>query len=166
MQMKVGGRGLDANKLIGAPNRASSHSDFLSSASVPAGTSTPAQPLPRTSSPPVDQDVLPRQEEHSSDNGESGPRPRCVCAPCPRREWLGLLAQRMTLPVLSVSLTPAPVPSPAPAFSALSFDRRQQRRELSRLRGTRCAVGAQARGPASLRTLVIRLERLGARAAC
>lgn len=75
MQMKVGGRGLDANKLIGAQSRASSHSDFLSSARVPAGTSTPAQPLPRTPSRPVDQDVLPRQEEHSSDNGESGPRP-------------------------------------------------------------------------------------------
>lgn len=75
MLMKVGGRGLDANKLIGAQRWASSHSDFLSSARVPAGTSTPAQPLPRTPSPPVDQDVLPRQEEHSPDNGESAPAP-------------------------------------------------------------------------------------------
>lgn len=149
MQIKIGGRGLDANKLIGAQSRTSSHSDFLSSARVPAGTSTPEQPLPRTLSLPVDQDVLPRQEEHSPDNGESGPRPRCVCAPCPRREWLDLHALRTTLPALSVSPTPASVPSPAPAFSALSFPRRQQRRELSRPRGTRCAVSAQARGPAS-----------------
>lgn len=149
MQMKVGGRSLDANKLLRAQSQASSHSDFLSSARVPVGTSTPAQPLPRTLTPPVDQDVLPRQEEHSPDNGKSGPRPGCVCAPCPQREWLGLHPQRTTLPALSVSPTPAPVPSPAPAFSALSFARRQQRRELSRPRGTRCAVSAQARGPAS-----------------
>lgn len=150
MQIKVGGRGLDANKLIGARSPASSHSDFLSSARVPvAGTSTPEQPLPRTLSPPVNQDVLPRQEEHSPDNGESVPRPRCVCAPCSRREWLDLHALQTTLPALSVSPTPAPVPSPAPAFSALSFPRRQQWRELSRPRGTRCAVSAQARGPAS-----------------
>lgn len=145
MQMKVGGRGLDANKLIGAQSWASSHSDFQSSACVPAVTSTPAQPLPRTPSPPVDQDVLPRQEEHSSDNGESGPRPRCVCAPCPRREWLGLLAQRTTLRVLSVSPTPAPVPSPAPAFSALSFDRRQQRERA--LQAARNPLRSRRTGP-------------------
>jgi hypothetical protein len=166
MQMTVGGRGLDANKLIGAQSRASSHSDFLSSARVLVGTSTPAQPLPRTLSPPVYQDVLPRQEEHSPDNGESGPRPRCVCAPCPRREWLGLHAQRTTLPALSVSPTPAPVPSPAPPFLP-SPSRAASSGESSPGRAEPFAQSAhRPAAPPALRNPVIRLERPGTRAAC
>lgn len=102
MQMKVDGRGTYANELIRALRPAGSHLDSLSSARVTSGTSAPAQPLLGTHNQPADQDVLPRQEEHSPDHGESSlrPRPRCVWRPLPTAGVACKLSRRSSGPSL------------------------------------------------------------------